>query len=354
MQHESKITFAARMALKNDLILRAAQGITVERPPVWLMRQAGRVLPEYRATRARAGSFLNLLKNAELASEVTVQPVDILHVDAAILFSDILVIPEAMGLPYLMDEGKGPVFPQTVRDSAAVQNLTTDVAESLQYVMATIRQTKERLNDRVPLIGFAGAPWTVFCYMTEGKGSKTFSTPRGMIHGNPELAKALLEKITDATCTYLDLQIANGCNMVQLFDSWAGILGPDTYAEFSLPYLRKICEHVRTVPVTVFALGASFAMDAFAELPCATIGIDWHTSPQFARKTVGPNKTLQGNLDPAVLYGSHSHVQQKTREMLMNFGTQRYIANLGHGLYPDIDPKKVITFVETLHNFDDL
>jgi uroporphyrinogen decarboxylase len=175
-----------------------------------------------------------------------------------------------------------------------------------------------------------------------------------MIHSEPAMAKALLEKITEATCTYLDLQIAHGCDMVQLFDSWAGILGPETYAEFSLPYLRKICEHVRSVPVTVFALGASFAMQAFAELPCATIGIDWHTSPQFARKMAGPNKTLQGNLDPAVLYGSHSHVQQKTREMLMNFGTQRYIANLGHGLYPDIDPKKVITFVETLHNFDAL
>lgn len=342
------------MALKNDLILRAAQGIAVERPPVWLMRQAGRVLPEYRATRAKAGSFLNLLKTPELASEVTVQPVDILNVDAAILFSDILVIPEAMGLPYQMDEGKGPVFPQTVRSIAEAEKLTTDVAESLQYVMSTVRHTKERLNDRVPLIGFAGAPWTVFCYMTEGKGSKTFSTPRGMIHGDPELAKALLDKITQATCTYIDLQIANGCDMIQLFDSWAGILGPDTYAEFSLPYLRKICEHISQVPVTVFALGSSFAMEKFAELPCATIGIDWHTSPQYARKKLGANKTLQGNLDPAVLYGSHSHVQLKTREMVQSFGVQRYIANLGHGLYPDIDPKKVITFVETLHNFDAL
>lgn len=344
-----------RMKLENDLLLRAARGEHTERIPVWVMRQAGRVLAEYRATRAQAGSFKNLLMNPELAAEVTIQPVDILGVDAAILFSDILVIPEAMGLPYRMDEGKGPSFEQTIQTEKDVDNLSTDhVLDNLKYVFDAIAQTKRGLNNRVPLIGFAGAPWTIFCYMVEGRGSKTFSLSRAMLSKNPELAHRLLQKITDATIAYLNEQIAQGCNLVQLFDSWAGILNKDTYSMFALPYLEEICKSVNTVPVTVFAKGAFFSLEEMGKLPCRTLGIDWHTSPGFARKMAGSDKTLQGNLDPAVLYGSEDFIISETKHMLDQFGPQKYIANLGHGVYPDIDHEKLKLFIQTVqaHQFN--
>jgi uroporphyrinogen decarboxylase len=337
------------MKLKNDLILRAARGETTERTPVWVMRQAGRVLSEYRATRARAGSFKGLLMNPELAAEVTIQPVDIFGVDAAILFSDILVIPEAMGLPYRMDEGKGPSFDQTIGSKEDVDQLSTDnVLENLRYVFDAINHIKRDLSDRVPLIGFAGAPWTIFCYMVEGRGSKTFSLSRAMLSKDPELAHRLLGRITDATIVYLKEQIKHGCDMVQLFDSWAGILNQDTYEQFALPYIQQISNAINEVPLTVFAKGAFFSLEAMGQLNCRTIGIDWHTSPQFARRAVGGDKTLQGNLDPAVLYGSESFIIQQTTRMLDAFGGSKYIANLGHGVYPDIDPGKLKLFIQTV------
>ena len=233
--------FLQHMNLQNNLLLRAAKGEQVERTPVWVMRQAGRVLPEYRATRARAGSFITLVRTPELACEVTLQPVDILGVDAAIIFSDILVIPEAMGLPYEMDEGKGPRFPNTIKTKEDLARLsTTEIEGKLNYVAEALKLTKQELNGRVPLIGFAGAPFTLFCYMIEGQGSKEFAKARRMMRENPELAHALLSAISDATISYLKMQIASGADLIQLFDSWAGVLGPDSYREFSLPYINRI------------------------------------------------------------------------------------------------------------------
>lgn len=343
------------MKIENDLILRAARGEKTERVPVWVMRQAGRVLAEYRATRAQAGSFKNLLMNPALAAEVTLQPIDLLGVDAAILFSDILVIPEAMGLPYRMDEGKGPSFENTIQTQADLDKLSNDnVLENLTYVFDAISIIKRDLHQRVPLIGFAGAPWTIFCYMVEGRGSKTFSLSRAMLSSNPTLAHALLRKITNATITYLKQQIACGCDMVQLFDSWAGILNKDTYNTFALPYIEEICKAIDKVPMTVFAKGAFFSLEDMRNVSCRTIGIDWHTSPSFARSMVGADKTLQGNLDPAVLYGSEEFIVTETKRMLDAFGPQKYIANLGHGVYPDIDHEKLKLFIQTVqaHQFN--
>lgn len=340
------------MKLENDLILRAALGETVERTPVWVMRQAGRVLKEYREVRAQAGSFKDLLFQPELAAEVTLQPVDILGVDAAILFSDILVIPEAMGLPYKMDEGKGPSFEQTIKSSADIERLRPlEVEENLQYVFETIRLIKRDLSGRVPLIGFAGAPWTIFCYMVEGKGSKTFSNARAMLMSEPVMAHRLLQSITDATIIYLKAQIREGCQMYQLFDSWAGVLNNEVYNTFALPYIKQIVEAVNEVPSTVFALGAFFSLKEISELPCNTVGLDWHMDARWARGVVGDSKTLQGNFDPANLYGDFASIRQKTQEMLQNFGLGRHIANLGHGVYPDIHADKLKCFIDTVKEY---
>jgi uroporphyrinogen decarboxylase len=337
---------------KNDLILRAATGQHVDRTPIWVMRQAGRVLKEYREVRQKAGSFKGLLFQPELAAEVTIQPVDILGVDAAILFSDILVVPEAMGLPYKMDEGKGPTFENTIRSFEDLKTISTsNIEEELQYVFKTIRLIKEQLNDRVPLIGFAGAPWTIFCYMVEGKGSKTFSISRSMIFKNPELAHALLGAITEATITYLKLQIREGCQMVQLFDSWAGVLNQSSYNEFALKYIRQICDAINEVPVTVFSKGAFFSLEDMADLNCNTIGLDWHMDPKKTRAIFGDTKTLQGNMDPAFLYGDYAFIRQQTQKMLRDFGPQRHIANLGHGVYPDIEADKLKFFIDTVKEF---
>lgn len=340
------------MQLKNDLILRAARGEKTERTPVWLMRQAGRILPEYREIRNRLSGFIELAKTPELAAEVTIQPVDILNVDAAIIFSDILVVPEAMGLPYEMVEKRGPHFPEVIKSEADVQKLRiADPEEGLEYVLEAIRITKRALNGRVPLIGFAGAPFTIFCYMVEGSGSKTFSKARKMLYTRPDLAHQLLRKITDTTIAYLKAQVEAGANMLQIFDSWAGILPPQQYGEFSLSYIREICEAIRDVPVTVFAKGAFFAREEMGQLPCETIGLDWNMDIAESRRMIGTEKTLQGNLDPCALFGGDEQVARATREMLDTFGPHRHIANLGHGVYPDIEPEKVKIFVETVKEY---
>lgn len=340
------------MSLQNDLLLRAARGEQVERPPVWVMRQAGRILSEYRAVRASVGGFKQLVETPELAAEVTIQPVDILGVDAAIIFSDILVIPEAMGLPYQMIEKKGPWFEHTITSAADLARLhPVDIEAHLAYTPEAIRITKRALNGRVPIIGFAGAPWTIFCYMVEGQGSKTFSKARQLAYANPGLAHDLLDRITTATIAYLKAQIAAGADLVQVFDSWAGIPGPSVYSAFGLPYLQRICEAVTEVPVTVFAKGAWFALGALGRLPCRTIGLDWSINAAAARTEVGPEKTLQGNLDPAVLYADFETVAEETRKMLDTFGTQRHIANLGHGVYPDMHPDKVKCFIDTVKEY---
>lgn len=344
--------YICSMQLKNDLLIRAAKGEKVERTPVWLMRQAGRILPEYRAVRESVSGFIELAQTPELAAEVTLQPVDILDVDAAIIFSDILVIPEAMGLPYEMQEKRGPWFPNTVKDVSDLKKLRiADGVDDLSYVIEAIKITKKALNGRVPLIGFAGAPWTIFAYMVEGSGSKTFSKSRAMLYTQPEFSHKLLQMITDSTINYLKAQVAAGANLVQIFDSWAGILPPNHYLEFSLPYISQICDAINDVPVTVFAKGAFFARKEMALLNCSTIGLDWNMGIEESRELIGPNKTLQGNLDPAALYGSAKEVEAATKSMMDQFKGTRHIANLGHGVYPDIDPEMVKVFVQTVKSY---
>jgi uroporphyrinogen decarboxylase len=345
------LSYLCGMNLQNDLLLRAARGEQTERTPVWMMRQAGRILAEYRAVREKAGSFIQLATTPELAAEVTIQPVDLLGVDAAIIFSDILVVPEGMGLPYEMVEQRGPVFPATVRSASDLEKLRiADPEGDLGYVLDAIRIVKRELNGRVPLIGFAGAPFTIFCYMTEGKGSKTFSIAKKLLYTDPAFSHSLLQKITDSTIAYLKAQVVAGADLLQIFDSWAGILSPEQYRTFSLPYIKQICDAVPEVPVTVFAKGAFFARKEIGELNCQVVGLDWNMDIRESRELI-PNKTLQGNLDPCVLYSSYDQIKNEVRKMINAFGTQNYIANLGHGVYPDTDPDKVRCFIETVKEY---
>lgn len=340
--------------LQNDLLLRAARGEQVERVPVWLMRQAGRVLPEYRAVRAKAKNFIEFVKNPELAAEVTVQPVDILGVDAAIIFSDILVIPEAMGLPYQMIEAKGPWFEKTIASKEDVDKLVVTDGNNLQYVYDAISLAKKQLNNHVPLIGFCGAPWTLFAYMVEGSGSKTFSKPKKFLYTQPKLAHQALEKIAQSSINYLLAQVQAGANLIQIFDSWAGVLSPEMHKEFSLKYMSAICDELsKKVPVTIFAKDAHFALPEIKNTTCSVVGLDWSIDAGAARKTIGPHKTLQGNADPCLLYASYDEIEKQTKHMLDAFGKDKYIANLGHGLYPDTEKEKVKFFVDCVkkHTF---
>lgn len=342
------------MNLKNDLFLRAHRGEKLERYPVWLMRQAGRILPEYRAVRAQLSGFKELVETPEFAAEVTIQPVDLLNVDAAIIFSDILVVPEAMGLTYQMLEQRGPWFEKTIRsrEELAFIDKEIDVSDRLSYVFEALKITKKALDNRVPLIGFAGAPWTILCYMVEGKGSKTFSESRKLLYTQPDLAHELLNQITEVTIAYLKLQVEAGADALQLFDSWAGILGREQYATFGLRYIQRIVEALNDVPLTVFSKGAVASIPEIVELPCTTIGLDWNMSIKETRALVGESKTLQGNLDPCVLYGSDKVVEDETLKLLNSFTSQRHIVNLGHGVYPDIAPEKVKVFIKTVQNYE--
>lgn len=340
------------MEIKNDLFLRTARGEKVERPPVWLMRQAGRTLPGYRKMRAKLSGFKELVKSPELVVKASIEPVDLLGVDVAIIFSDILVIPEAMGLPYELIEKKGPLFPKTIQTAEDVANLVTgeEAANQLGYVYDSVKLMKAELAGRVPLIGFAGAPWTIFAYMIEGSGSKTFSKAKRMLYKEPTVAHALLSKITDATIAYLQQKIAAGVDLVQIFDSWAGILTPTQYKEFALPYIKKICNAINEVPITVFAKGAWFAMESVGQLNCQVVGVDWNTAPEKARAWVGKDKVLQGNLDPCQLYATTDEVRAATNAMIAQFDG-KHIANLGHGVYPDTPFDSIKCFVDTVKEY---
>ena len=300
------------------------------------MRQAGRYLPEYRAIRETT-DFLTLCKTPELASEVTVQPVDIIGVDAAILFSDILVIPEAMGMHLDIIESKGPIFDDPIRSREDVKRLNTaGVTDRLQYVMDAIKLTKEKLASRVPLIGFSGAPWTLMTYMVEGKGSKNFDTVKQFVYNDPETAHRLLQILADAVVDYLNAKIRAGCDAVQIFDTWAGILSPWDLEEFSLRYIKYICERLETngAPVIVFAKGVN-AFAKLVELKCDVIGLDWTQDIGQVRSAIGENKALQGNLDPCVLFASKEHIRQETERILERFGIgSGHVFNLGHGILP--------------------
>jgi uroporphyrinogen decarboxylase len=337
--------------LQNDLILRAAKGEKVERIPVWMMRQAGRVLTEYKAVRSNFAGFKEFVKNPSAAAEVTIQPVNIFGVDAAIIFSDILFVPEAMGIDYIMEESKGPVFPNPIKTESDIDNVNLDVVGNLQYVTDAISLTKKDLNGRVPLIGFAGAPWTIFSYVTEGSGSKTFSKAKSWLYKNPLASHKLLQKITDATIAYLNAQVDAGADMLQIFDSWAGVLSPAQYTEFAMPYMNQISDNLsKRVPVTLFAKGANFSLAELNATSCQALGLDWNITGTEARK-LAPNKTLQGNFDPCALYAPTNKLESMVKDMITEFGTQKYIANLGHGLYPDIEREKAKAFVDAIKEF---
>lgn len=312
------------------------------------MRQAGRYLPEYRAIREKT-TFLGLCKNPELASEVTVQPVDIVGVDAAILFSDILVIPEAMGMHLDVLESKGPVFESPVRDRQAIENLapTADVIANLDYVMKAIAATKEKLAGRVPLIGFSGAPWTLATYMVEGQGTKSFDKIKALMYQDPAAAHALLSRLTDAVVDYLNAKIKAGCDAVQIFDTWAGVLSPPDLEEFSLRYIREICERLETngAPVIVFAKGIS-DLERLAPLKCDVIGLDWTLDIGAAKPRLA-GKALQGNLDPCVLFGSKEKIKSEVARVLDGFGKGGgHVFNLGHGVLPKTPVENVQYLVE--------
>ncbi len=338
--------------MPDHLLIQAAKGETTQRVPIWIMRQAGRILPPYLKIRRSVKSFRHLVKNPELACEVTLQPVDILKVDAAIIFSDILVIPEAMNLPYELIEKKGPYFERTIQspEDLSLLKTVTDLSE-IGYTIEAIKLVKNELNNRVPLIGFAGCPWTIFAYMTEGSGSKTFSKAKRLLYQHPQMAHQLLQSITDSTIFYLKAQIAAGADIVQIFDSHAGMLSKQTFNAFSLPYIRQICAAITEVPVITFAKGAWFSLKELNELDCEVIGLDWTINPDYARQYIS-NKSLQGNLDPCQLYGKPKDIQKATQQMLSSFGGQSHIANLGHGVYPDTPLDNVKCFVETVQAWE--
>ena len=338
--------------LKNDLLLRALRKEAVERPPVWMMRQAGRYLPDYIKLRKQY-DFFTRVQTPELATAITLQPVDQVGVDAAIIFSDILVIPQAMGLEVQMEEGRGPLLPKTIatREDVAALN-TADAAHHLKYVLDALSLTKKELAGRVPLIGFAGAPWTILCYMVEGKGSKTWDKAKQFAYTEPELAHALLQKITNITIDYLKAQAVAGADTVQVFDSWAGSLSPEDFKIFAQPYLLQIADALKDdVPVILFPKGTWHALEDLSRSSASGIGIDWTITPAMARQLTGNRITLQGNFDPAKLLAPIPQIKKWAREMIDAFGTQQYIANLGHGITPNVPVDHAKAFVDAVKEY---
>jgi len=338
--------------LKNDLLLRALRKEKVERPPVWMMRQAGRYLPDYIKLRDKY-DFFTRVQTPELATEITLQPVDQVGVDAAIIFSDILVIPQAMGLEVLMEEGKGPSLPKTVKAQKDIDELNISNAdEHLKYVLDALTLTKKELNGRVPLIGFAGAPWTILCYMVEGKGSKTWDKAKQFAYTQPEVVHALLQKITAITIDYLKAQVKAGADTVQVFDSWAGALSPEDFKTYAQPYLVQIADAVKdSAPVILFPKGSWYALNDLSGTSASGIGIDWSIAPKLARDLTNNNITLQGNFDPSKLLAPIPQIKKWVNEMIDGFGTQRYIANLGHGITPNVPVDHAKAFVEAVKEY---
>lgn len=338
--------------LQNDLLLKALAGTPVPRPPVWMMRQAGRFLPDYIKLRDKY-SFFERCQTPELATEITVMPVDQVGVDAAIIFSDILVVPQAMGMEVQLVEKVGPLLPQPVKSAADLDRIVIpDVNDRLHYVMDALKLTKQTLAGRVPLIGFAGAPWTLLCYMVQGKGSKTFDEAKTFCYTQPAVAHELLSRVTETTIAYLKAQVLAGADVVQVFDSWGGLLSPEDFEEFSLQYIRRIVAAMQGVaPVIVFAKGAWFALEEMAATGAQGLGLDWCIKPQLARQFAGPAVTLQGNFDPAQLMKPIPEIQKSVKNMINAFGPQRYIANLGHGILPNIPVDHAKAFVEAVKSF---
>lgn len=338
--------------IKNDLYLRALKGETVERPPVWMMRQAGRYLPEFMAIKEKY-DFFTRCRTPELASEITVQPIRRYGMDAAILFSDILVIPQAMNIDVEMKPNFGPYLPQPIRTSEDLDRvIVPDVHESLGYVMEAIKATKELLNDDIPLIGFAGSPWTILCYCVQGQGSKNFDKAKQFCFTNPVAAHDLLQRITDTTIAYLKAKVAAGCNAVQIFDSWGGMLSPVDYQEFSWQYIEQIIEALKEeAPVIAFGKGCWFALEKMAASNASALGIDWTCSPEIARRLTGGSITLQGNFDPSRLLSPPKVIKQMVKEMIDAFGKDKYIVNLGHGILPNIPLDNAKAFIDAVKEY---
>jgi len=338
--------------IKNDLFLRALKGETVERPPVWMMRQAGRYLPEFRALRDKY-DFFTRCRMPEIAAEITVQPIRIVKPDAAILFSDILVIPQAMGIDVEMRENIGPWVPNPIRSAKDVENvIVPNIEETLGYVMDAIKVTKEMLNDEVPLIGFAGSPWTILCYAVEGKGSKSFDIAKGFCFSQPEVAHALLQKITDTTILYLKEKVRAGVNAVQIFDSWGGMLSPVDYQTFSWFYINQIVDALSEItPVIVFGKGCWFALGEMAQSKASALGVDWTCSAKNARLFTENKITLQGNFDPSRLLSPIPTIKKMVHEMIDEFGKDQYIVNLGHGILPHIPVDHAKAFIEAVKEY---
>lgn len=347
------------MTLKNDRFLKALLREPVDVTPVWMMRQAGRYLPEYRATRAQAGDFLSLCKNKELACEVTLQPLRRYAFDAAILFSDILTIPDALGQGLYFAEGEGPKFRKVIRKAADVEALPeVKMADELSYVMDAVALIRKELNNSVPLIGFSGSPWTLATYMIEGGGSKDFRHAKQFMYDNPEAMHMLLEKLALAVTDYLNAQILAGAQAVQIFDTWGGILTTRSYQEFSLNYMNKIVsglikEHDgRKVPVIVFTKNGGQWLESIADSGCQAVGLDWTTEISTARSRIGDRVALQGNMDPTMLYASPEAIRKEVATILESYGEGAgHVFNLGHGITPEVNPEHVAVFVEAVHEF---
>jgi len=338
--------------LKNDLLLRTLRGEATERPPVWMMRQAGRYLPDYMKLKEKY-SFFERCQTPELSAEITIQPVEQVGVDAAIIFSDILVVPQAMGMEVQMIEGKGPFLPDPVRQDKDLDKLfVPDVAERLGYVFDALSLTKKNLDGRVPLIGFAGAPWTLLCYMVQGKGSKTFDEAKAFCYTQPATAHRLLQMITDTTIAYLKGQARAGADVVQIFDSWGGLLGPDDFETLSLYYIRQIVAALKDEVLTIiFAKGAWHSLEGMAATGAHGLGIDWCIRPQMARQLAGPSIILQGNFDPAKLLSPVDTIKKEVGVMLNAFGGSHHIANLGHGILPDVPVDHARAFVDAVKSY---
>ncbi len=338
--------------MKNDLFLRALRGEEVHRPPVWMMRQAGRYLPDFMKLKAQY-DFFTRCRTPELATEITVMPIKQVGTDAAILFSDILVVPQAMNVNFEMKTGVGPWLENPVRSAADVEKvIVPNAEEELSYVMDAIRMTKAELDDEVPLIGFAGSPWTILCYTVEGQGSKSFDKAKGFCFSQPQAAHTLLQKITDTTIAYLKAKVKNGVDAVQIFDSWGGMLSPADYQEFSWKYIQQIIDALKDeAPVIVFGKGCWFALDSMATSGASAVGVDWTITPQKAREWTGGGITLQGNFDPSRLLSPIAEIERGVKEMIDGFGKDRYIANLGHGILPNIPVEHAQAFVNAVKNY---
>lgn len=335
--------------LKNDLFLRACKKEPIDRTPIWIMRQAGRYLPEYRKVRENS-DFKTMVKTPELATEVTLQPVDIIGVDAAIIFSDILVIPEALGMNYEMIESKGPSFDWTISDEGDFNKLSkSDLSDKLSYVFEALKLTKKELNGRVPLIGFSGSPWTLLTYMVEGGGSKNFSKIKSLIFNNPTLAHKLLDLISETVAEYLSLKIKSGVNAVQIFDTWGGLLSPDLYREFSLEYIQRLIANIDKgdEPIICYAKGIHHSLNELANSGADVISIDWTHNIGEVRKQIGDKVALQGNMDPTVLYANVDTIRREAVKVLDSYGKGTgHIFNLGHGILPDISPNNTKALVD--------